>query len=97
MKTSLKSFLKSFIVVLIYYFASLGILRLFRRRGGRSADNARAMLMVYTIFFSTLAMLFTTYAIFPKPIVDYIYYGIIFLHAGYLFFGLFLYVLGGEK
>ena len=96
MKSSFKSFIKSFIVVLIYYFASLGIIRLFRRRGGRSADNARAMLMVYTLFISTLTILITTYELLPESIVDPIYYGLIIFHAAYLFFGGMLYVLSGE-
>jgi len=88
-----KSLASSAIVILIYYYASKGIINLLWRSRIKSIDERRSIFILIILFISTLFMIVVPYYFLNDKNVEILYYGIMIFHALYLFFGSAFYLL----
>ena len=87
MKRETKSIINSLIIILLYYFALVGITRLFWNTTNQYQFDGRVKFLGYLLILLTILIVLVPYYIFSMPIVERIYQGIIVVHLSVLFLG----------
>ncbi len=97
MNPKLKSLLTSAVIIFLYFFATLGIVRLFWNTRDMDKFEGRAKFLILLLFFFTLVFVIGIYHIVGVAKVDNYYYGLIIFHFIYLFLGLIVFLFIPEK
>lgn len=87
MNKDLKSILISFSIVLLYFYATAGIAKLFWKDTKRHIFSTRVNFISTLMFIGTLFMIIVPYHLFGPSNVNGLYKFIIFFHLGYLILG----------
>ncbi len=61
MEKSIKSYLYSFLVILVFYYATRGIVRLFWNHTNQQIVRARTFILFVSLFFGSLFYIIVTY------------------------------------
>ena len=61
MEKSIKSYLYSFLVILVFYYATRGIVRLFWNHTNQKIVRARTFILFVSLFFGSLFYIIVTY------------------------------------
>ena len=87
MNREAKSLLNSMIIILLYYFALVGLVRLFWNTSNEYQFEGRVKFLGLLLILLTVLGVILPYHIFPMHTVDAIYYFIILSHLSILFVG----------
>jgi hypothetical protein len=87
MNREAKSLLNSLIIILLYYFAIVGLVRLFWNTSNEYQFEGRVKFLGLLLILLTVLGVILPYHIFPMHTVDAIYYFIIFSHLSILLVG----------
>lgn len=87
MNKDLKSLIISFSIVLLYVYASVGIVYLLWHTKNGKVLDARIKFLMYMVFILTVILLVGSYHILGDQGSTLIFQGVIFFHIAYLFIG----------
>ncbi|MBM3418022.1 MAG: hypothetical protein FJY17_03750 [Bacteroidetes bacterium] len=93
MKGEAKSIVNSLIIIFLYYFALVGIIRLFWNTTNQYQFEGRVKFLGYLLVILTVLFVFVPYHLFSSGVVDIIYKGLIISHLFILFLGVGKYIL----
>jgi len=93
MKREAKSIVNSLIIIFLYYFALVGITRLFWNTTNQYQFEGRVKFLGYLLVILTILFVFVPYHLFSSGVVDIIYKGLIISHLFILFLGVGKYFL----
>jgi hypothetical protein len=91
MNKDLKSILISFSIVLLYFYATIGIVNIFGKNESEHLNNVRVNLVFTLLAVGTLFMIIVPYHLFGPGSVETLYKSIILFHLAYLIVGCFTY------
>lgn len=97
MNPKLKSLLTSAAIILIYFFATLGIVRLFWNTKDMDKFEGRAKFLILLLFIFSLVFIIGIYHIVGFEKVDNYYAGLIIFHAIYMVLGVIGFLFIDEK
>jgi amino acid transporter len=89
MNKDLKSILISLSIVLLYFYAAAGVIKIIWNSKKENVFDARVSFISVMMFIGTLFMLIVPYHLFGSQSVTGLYYCIIVFHIIYLFVGAF--------
>ena len=88
-----KSLFASFTIILLYFFATIGIVKLFWNTDDYYMLEGRIKSLFLMIFVVTAFLIFVPYPFLSHGGVDILYYAIFIIHALYLLVGIMAYIL----
>jgi hypothetical protein len=88
MNKSIKSFIWSLTFILIYFYATTGIVRLFWDCTNKYQFEGRVKYLIYLHIFISFILIIIPYHIFGPYHVNFIYKGIIIYHGLFIFIGI---------
>lgn len=99
MENTIKSYLYSFLVILVFYYATRGIVRLFWNHSNNEVVKARTFILFVSLFFGSLFYIIVTYHLAGgKTEYVQIFYKIyLFLSFIYIVLGLIYDIISGAK
>jgi len=89
----IKSLFASFTIILLYFFATIGIVKLFWNTDDYDMLEGRVKFLFLMIFVVTAFLIFVPYHFLSHGGVDILYYAIFIIHALYLLVGIMAYIL----
>ena len=89
----IKSLFASFTIILLYLFATIGIIKLFWNSDDYSVLDGRLKFLFVMIFVVTAFLIFVPYHFLSHEGVEILYYAIFIIHALYLLVGIMAYIL----
>jgi hypothetical protein len=93
MNREFKSLINSLLVILLYYYAIQGIVKLFWNTDDQYRFKGRVHFLGLLLILVTILGIILPYHLFPGSVVNVIYYSIIFFHSAILFVGCFANIL----
>jgi hypothetical protein len=95
MNKETKSLINSLLVILLYYYALQGLVKLFWFTNDQDMFKGRVHFLGLLLILGTLIGVIVPYHLFPIFVVNIVYYIIIFCHLFILLVGCFYNVLKG--
>jgi len=89
----IKSLFASFTIILLYLFATVGIIKLFWNSDDYSVLDGRLKFLFVMVFVVTAILIFLPYPFLSHGGVEILYYAIFIIHALYLLVGILAYIL----
>ena len=89
----IKSLFASFTIILLYFFATIGIVKLFWNTDDHYMLEGRIKFLFLMLFVVTALLIFVPYHFLSHGGVDILYYTIFIIHALYLLVGIMAYIL----
>ena len=89
----IKSLFASFTIILLYFFATIGIVKLFWNTDDHYMLEGRIKFLFLMLFVVTALMIFVPYHFLSHGGVEILYYAIFIFHGLYLLVGIMSYIL----
>ncbi len=87
MNKEFKSLLWSIAIVLLYFYATMGIVELFWNSSDYQKREGRVKFLLYMVFIFTLIIIISTYHLLGHADSTIFFQGVIFFHIAYLLVG----------
>ena len=89
----IKSLFASITIILLYFFATIGIVKLFWNTEDHYMLEGRVKFLFLMIFVVTAILIFLPYPFLSHGGVEILYYAIFIIHALYILVGIMAYIL----
>ena len=89
----IKSLFASFTIILLYFFATIGIVKLFWDTDDFDMLEGRIKFLFLMVFVVTAILIFLPYPFLSHGAFDILYYSIFVIHALYILVGIMAYIL----